>query len=43
MIAGLISGEDLMEKLKNYRKKTFKEREKFKKELMNKESSCLIF
>ena len=43
MIAGLISGEDLMEKLKNYRKKTLKEREMLKKEIMNKESSCLIF
>ena len=43
MIAGLISGEDLMEKLKNYRKKTLKEREILKKEIMNKESSCIIF
>ena len=43
MIAGLISGEDLMAKLKNYRKKTLKEREILKKEIMNKESSCIIF
>ena len=43
MIAGLISGEDLMEKLENYRKKTLKEREILKKEIMNKESSCIIF
>ena len=43
LIAGLISGKDLMEKLKDYRKKTLKEREKLKKELENKDSSCQIF
>jgi tRNA A37 threonylcarbamoyladenosine biosynthesis protein TsaE len=43
MIAGLISGKDLMENLKNYRKKTLKERELLKKELKNKDSSCQIF
>jgi hypothetical protein len=43
MIAGLISGKDLMENLKNYRKKTLKQRELLKKELKNKDSSCQIF
>ena len=43
MIAGLISGEDLMHKLKDYRKKTFDERKKLKEELRNKNTSCLIF
>ena len=43
MIAGLISGTDLMQKLKDYRNKTLKEREKLKAELKNKDSSCLIF
>ena len=43
MIAGLISGKDLMEQLKNYRKKTLEEREKLKKELQNKETTCLIY
>ena len=42
LIAGLIEGDDLMEKLKMYRKKTFKEREKLKQELKNKDSSCII-
>lgn len=39
MISGLISGEDLMKKLKDYRNKTLEQRE----ELKNKDSSCLIF
>jgi GTPase SAR1 family protein len=43
MIAGLISGGDLMKKLKDYRAKTLTEREKLKEELKNKDSSCLIF
>jgi len=43
MISGLISGEDLMKKLKDYRNKTLEQREELKKELKNKDSSCLIF
>ena len=43
MIAGLISGGDLMKRLKDYRAKTLAEREKLKEELKNKDSSCLIF
>ena len=43
LIAKLISGEDLMENLKNYRKKTLKEREKLKKALSDSNSTCIIF
>lgn len=43
MISGLISGKDLMEKLKNYRKKTLEEREILKNELKNKDTSCIIY
>ena len=42
LIAGLIEGDDLMEKLKDYRKKTLEERQKLKNELKNKDSSCCI-
>ena len=42
LIAGLIEGDDLMEKLKDYRKKTLVERQKLKNELKNKDSSCCI-
>ena len=43
LIAGLINGEDLMEKLKEYRRKTLGERQQIKKELQNKSSKCPIF
>ena len=42
LIAGLIEGDDLMEKLKDYRRKTLEERQQLKKELKNKDSSCCI-
>ena len=43
MIAGLISGEDLMKKLKDYRSKTLEERKKLKEEMKKKDTTCLIF
>lgn len=43
MIAGLISGEDLMKQLKDYRNKTLEERKKLKEEMKNKDTTCLIF
>ena len=43
LTANLISGEDLMEQLKDYRKKTLEERTKLRESLKNKDSMCLIF
>ncbi len=43
LIAGLIDGDDLMEKLKDCRRKTLEERQQLKKQLKNKDPSCCIF